>query len=183
MTSPATQSAKFHPAIIAIHWLTFLLIIAAYALMEFKGVFPKDSPERAIMKSLHFSIGISVLLLSFIRIVIRFMTKVPPIVPEPPAKQQLLAKLVHVALYGFMIGLPLIGILLVNSHGHGAVFWGVELPALIGEDKSLGHLFHEMHETVANLGYLLIGAHAAAGIYHHHKMKDNTLLRMSFLKK
>lgn len=177
------SSTKFHPAMISLHWLTFLLIIAVYALMEFKGIYPKDSPERALMKSLHFSIGISVLVLTLARIVVRILTKVPPIVPEPPAKQQLLAKLVHLALYGFLIAMPVIGMLMINSHGHNAHVWGIELPALIGEDKSLGRLFHEMHEVIANIGYLLIGTHAAAGIYHHHKMKDNTLLRMSFLKK
>ncbi|HBI9861939.1 TPA: cytochrome b/b6 domain-containing protein, partial [Escherichia coli] len=34
------------------------------------------------------------------------------------------------------------------------------------------------HETLANLGYFVIGLHAAAALAHHYFWKDNTLLRM-----
>ncbi len=35
-----------------------------------------------------------------------------------------------------------------------------------------------LHEAIGEFGYYLIGLHAAAALYHHHFMKDNTLLRM-----
>jgi len=72
---------KFHPALILIHWITALLIIAVYICMEFHDVFPKGSDPRRIMKSLHFMLGMSVLALVGVRLSIRFLTKVPPIVP------------------------------------------------------------------------------------------------------
>jgi len=34
------------------------------------------------------------------------------------------------------------------------------------------------HETLAPLGYWLIGLHAAAALFHHYLLKDNTLMRM-----
>ncbi|MDR2154682.1 MAG: cytochrome b/b6 domain-containing protein, partial [Burkholderiaceae bacterium] len=50
--------------------------------------------------------------------------------------------------------------------------------ALIGPDKALGKQIKEVHETVATIGYGLIGLHAAAALFHHYVMRDNTLLRM-----
>jgi cytochrome b561 len=37
----------------------------------------------------------------------------------------------------------------------------------------------EVHELGGNLGYVLIGGHAAVALFHHYWIKDNTLRRMS----
>ncbi|MGE9627421.1 cytochrome b, partial [Escherichia coli] len=39
-------------------------------------------------------------------------------------------------------------------------------------------LIKDIHETLANIGYFLIAAHAGAALFHHYVQKDNTLLRM-----
>jgi cytochrome b561 len=36
----------------------------------------------------------------------------------------------------------------------------------------------EIHETGGTVGYFLIGAHAAAALFHHYFLHDNTLRRM-----
>lgn len=36
----------------------------------------------------------------------------------------------------------------------------------------------EVHEVIGTLGYFLIGLHAAAALFHHYFIKDNTLVRM-----
>ena len=36
----------------------------------------------------------------------------------------------------------------------------------------------EIHELVRAFGYFLIGAHAAAVLFHHYIKRDNTLLNM-----
>lgn len=178
------QLKKFNPALISLHWLMLLLIIGSYVTMELSESFPEDSPEAFALKSNHFSLGVSILLLVVVRVVVRLVTQTPPIVPAPNAKQALMAKVMHLALYLFMFAMPITGWLMVNAHGYPVSFWGLlELPRLIGETESLGHFLHEAHEVGGSLGYFLIGLHAAAGLFHHYKVKDNTLLRMSFLKK
>jgi superoxide oxidase len=117
-----------------------------------------------------------------VRILIRIKSVVPPIVPAPSAKEEKVAVLMHVALYGFMLCMPILGWLIISSHGNSVPFWGIHLPALMGENKELHEIFHEMHEVGATIGYLLIGLHAVAGLLHHYKLKDNTLIRISFLK-
>lgn len=174
---------KFHPLLIALHWLMLLLIAAIYITMEFSDIFPKGSAERGLMKTTHFSLGISVLLLVVVRIAVRISTKVPPIIPAPNAMQDKLAKLMHLALYVFMIAMPLVGWLILSAHGKSVPFFGMTLPPLIPANEGLDDVLHELHEIGGNIGYFLIAAHAAAGLFHHYKLKDNTLLRMSFLKK
>lgn len=48
----------------------------------------------------------------------------------------------------------------------------------MGENKALGDLFKEIHETGGTIGYYLIGLHAVAALFHHYVMRDNTLVRM-----
>ena len=38
---------------IGLHWLTLLLMIAVYGLMEFRDIFPKGSAGRDLMKEFH----------------------------------------------------------------------------------------------------------------------------------
>lgn len=174
---------RFSPVLIALHWLMLLLIIGVYCAMEFRGIFPKGSDARDLMKLAHFMLGISILLLVLVRIGVRLTSQVPAILPAPKPWEELLAKAMHLALYGFMIAMPLLGWLMVNAHGNAVPFFGFELPQLVGADKVLGHQLEEIHESLATIGYFLIGAHAAAGLFHHYVKRDNTLLRMSMIKR
>lgn len=36
----------------------------------------------------------------------------------------------------------------------------------------------EIHEAGGTVGYVLVGLHAAAALFHHYVMRDNTLRRM-----
>ncbi|NOO26132.1 cytochrome B, partial [Klebsiella pneumoniae] len=42
-STPATHYARLS---IALHWLMLVLLAAVYALIELRGLFPKDSVER-----------------------------------------------------------------------------------------------------------------------------------------
>lgn len=77
-----------------------------------------------------------------------------------------------------MIGLPLAGWLILSAAGKPIPFFGMQLPPLVGQNIDLAKQIKEVHETVASISFTLIGAHAAAALYHHYKMRDNTLIRM-----
>jgi cytochrome b561 len=123
MTDNTSQLTKFNPIIIALHWLMLLLIVAVYLFVEFRGLFPRGSEPRELMKTLHFMLGISVFFLVLLRLVVRFSTKAPDIIPAPKFIEVLLAKLMHIALYIFMIGMPLLGWLILNANGKAVPFW------------------------------------------------------------
>ena len=169
---------RFGSLSIGLHWLVVILIIGVYATIELRGIFPKGSDARELMKHWHFMLGLSVFFLTFVRIGARVIAPNPRIEPDMPGWQHLAAKGTHLALYGLLIGLPLAGWLILSAAGKPIPFFGMELPALIGPNKELAGTIKELHESVATLGYWLIGLHAAAALVHHHLMRDNTLLRM-----
>lgn len=175
MNSPANR----YPALsIAAHWLTLVLLIAIYALIEFRDIFPKGTLGHDAMKTWHFMLGLTLFGLVFGRLALRWVFRAPPITPAPPRWQHALAQLMHAALYGFLIVMPILGWLTLSAKGKVIPFFGLELPALLPEDKALGHRLEELHETIGNIGFYLIGLHAAAGLFHHYVMRDDTLRRM-----
>lgn len=174
-STPATHYARLS---IALHWLMLVLLGAVYALIELRGLFPKDSVERNLMKDLHFMLGLSVFVLVWLRLAIRLSRPTPPIVPKPAAWQTGLAHLMHLALYLLMIFLPLAGWLILSAADKPVPFFGLELPHLIGPNPDQAKFIKGWHERIGSWGYWLIGLHALAGLYHHYVQRDNTLLRM-----
>lgn len=170
---------RYGSGLIALHWLTLLLLAAVYALIELRGIFPRGSSAHALMKTWHFMLGLTVLALLPIRLALRAAGgKAPAILPPMPAWQELLAKLMHLALYVFLLAMPVLGWLTLSAQGKPIPLFGLELPALLAADKDLGHRLEEIHETIGTIGYYLIGLHAAAALFHHYWTHDNTLRRM-----
>jgi len=178
VTSQSLSSQRYHLSLIAFHWLTLFLLVAIYALMEFKGIYDKGSAPRELMKSWHFILGLTLLLVTVARLVARTTFPAPAITPTPPLWQLRLAKVVHLALYLFLLVMPLLGWSTLSAAGKPIPFWGLHLPALLMPDEALARNLKEIHEILGRLGYGLIGLHAVAAIYHHHFMRDDTLLRI-----
>jgi superoxide oxidase len=172
------ENERYNKITIGLHWFMLLLLIAVYATIELRGIFPKGSAERMAMKTWHFMLGLSVLVLVIIRLFVRLRTTRPYIVPEPSRVQQLLARCMHFSLYALMICMPIAGWLILSGEGISVPFWGLELPPLMGENEALAKLIEEVHVTAGKVGYFLIGLHALAGLYHHYFVKDNTLKRI-----
>ncbi|MBE0588472.1 MAG: cytochrome B [Betaproteobacteria bacterium HGW-Betaproteobacteria-9] len=173
-----TTTPRYQRPLIALHWIMLLLLAAVYASIELRVLFPKGSDPRETIKALHFMLGLSVLALVTLRLALRLTTSAPAIQPAPSTGQQWLARVMHVALYVFMIGMPLAGWLYLSAKGKPIPFFGLSLPALMNPDAEFAHLVKEVHETVGVAGYWFIGLHAVAALFHHHVIKDNTLLRM-----
>ena len=163
---------------IVLHWLMLGLLAAVYACIELRELYPKGSDPREALKLWHYMLGLSVLVLVWLRLAVHMIGPVPRIEPDPARWQKLLAKLMHVALYVLMIGLPLAGWLILSAEGKPVPFFGLELPALVGENRDLAKVVEEIHETAGVAGYWLIGLHAAAALFHHYVVRDDTLRRM-----
>jgi len=172
------SAGRYGSLSIGIHWLMVLLFVAVYGAVELHELFEKGSALRAGLMTWHFMLGMLVFVLVWLRLAARLSGPTPAILPEPPGLQQLSSKLLHLALYALMIGMPLLGWLMLSADGKPVPFFGLELPALIGENKDLAELFEELHEVAGTTGYFLIALHTVAALYHHHIVRDNTLTRM-----
>jgi cytochrome b561 len=172
------STTRYGSLSISLHWLMLIVFIAVYATINLRELYEKGSDPREALKTWHFMLGMLAFALVWLRIVARFSDPTPGISPQPPHKQELAAKLLHLALYALMIGMPLTGWLLLSAAGKPIPFFGLELPALIGENKDLAKQIKELHEFVGTMGYFLIGLHAVAAFYHHYIVRDNTLTRI-----
>jgi len=179
----STNPNRYSSIIVGLHWFMLLLFIVVYVTMEFRGIFPKGSDARSLMKNLHFMLGVSILFLVVIRMAVRLSSPTPAIIPTPTFIENVLAKIMHVTLYAFMLLMPLLGWMVLSAEGHGVPFFGLELPPLMDADHDAAERMEDFHKLGGKIGYALIGLHALAGLFHHYIKRDNTLLRISLLKK
>lgn len=163
--------------LIGLHWLTLLLIVAAYAL----GTLLEDmtlSPLKLKLYSWHKWVGLLVLFLLPLRIALRLADKLDHRQGMTPFEIRASA-IVHGLLYLLLIAVPMFGWLNSSAAGFSVVWFGVlPLPDLVGKDKALAEVFEELHEGSVNLLVTLVALHAAAALYHHHVRGDGVLARM-----
>ena len=76
-------SEKYPSSRVALHWLTLLLLIAVYTVIDLREYFPKGSVTREGLKTWHFMLGLSVLVLVVVRLLLRWMRPGPALLQGP----------------------------------------------------------------------------------------------------
>ncbi|MCX8956241.1 cytochrome b561 [Erwinia psidii] len=160
------------------HWLTVMLLVIAYATIELKWLADRGTWQRNVVMITHFSAGVCVLLMMFTRVFLRTRHRTPPVVPPLKHWQTGLSHLVHTLLYALFIVLPVLGVSSRYLRGRDWSLFGLNMPVSAVSNPELASTLIDWHETLAPLGYWLIGLHAVAALFHHYVMKDNTLRRM-----
>ena len=173
--------ARYSPTLRRLHWLMAVLILAAYLLIEQRGLFPRGSGGRFAMMQGHFWVGIAIFVLAWWRLVARRRDGAPPVTPPLDRWSALGAKAIHVALYAFFIVMPLLGMATAWTDGKAVMlpFTDIALPALLAEDKDLAHQLEDLHGSIGEAFYWVIGLHVLAALYHHFVRRDDTLRRMT----
>jgi len=169
---------RYTKTAVILHWLIALLIFAAFPL----GLYMHDlplSPTKLRLYSYHKWIGVTVFLFAVIRVYWR-STHRPPVLPDTMLRwEKIAAESVHHLLYILIFIVPVTGWLMSSAKGFQTVWFGVlPLPDLVGKNKELGDLLHEVHEM---LNYIMLGlviAHVGAAIKHHFIERDDILTRM-----
>lgn len=175
----AAAFARYDAVAIAFHWLMFVLVAVAYAAIELRGFTDKGTAARMVAMEVHKWSGALVLALIVPRLLWRAMRGAPA--PEAyPRLGQLAGAAVHGLLYLFLVAQPILGILMMNAAGRELMLPGTDigLPPLIAPDAARKDLLGEIHETIGNAFYLVIGLHAMAALFHHYMLGDNTMRRM-----
>jgi cytochrome b561 len=176
---PHANAPRYPLTMIRLHWLTFVLVVLAYIFMEFREIFDRGTPGREFMKATHYSLGLTILALTLARLVVKVTGPAAPVIsPALAPWQQTAATLGHIAIYAFLIAMPLLGWATLSAEGDPVPYLGFELPALVGPDKVLSGRLEELHEIGGKIGYVLLGGHALLSIIHHAVFKDTTLIRM-----
>ncbi|TYC55703.1 cytochrome b [Rhodobacterales bacterium] len=158
-----TKPAAYSPFHILLHWVIAALILFQLIFGESIKDFGRALRDggtagtmTAIMGNAHIWVGVSILVLTLLRLVVRGLHGVPA--PAPSSRvQELAARAVHVLLYLLMIVVPITGLL--------AWFGGL-------------HTAGEIHELGKPAFIILIGLHIAGALYHQFALKDHLIRRM-----
>ncbi len=164
-----------------LHWIIAVLIIFMIGLGIYMTEFlSKESSNRLEIYSLHKSIGVLLIILVFMRFINRFINK-PPKLPESISKlDRTLAGFGHIALYAFMIIVPISGYLMSNSYGYPVHFFSIEMPFLVGKNFENAALFSKIHYYAGYTILALVIIHILAVIKHRFfdKAENDVLKRM-----
>lgn len=174
-------SARYSPVAIAFHWLLALAIIGSLSL----GLYMSDlpfSPSRLKLYNWHKWAGVSILLLSALRLLWR-LTHRPPADLPMPAWQASAAHWTHRLLYLLFFAVPLAGWAYSSAAGFPIVWFGVlPLPDFVPVDKALAAAFKLAHKLLAYGLAGLVLVHLGAALKHHFIDRDGLLQRMSPFK-
>lgn len=172
------QRVAYSPGLIALHWLSALLIAGVLVVGWLMGDMPKGV-EKSNMMSLHQTLGVTVVVLAFLRLVLRRLQGVPPVELATPADK--LAAMVQVALYGFMLLVPVLGYLTSSFGGHPVNLLGgaVSLPLLTAQNHDVHEQMGDLHQAMAYVMLALIALHVAGALKHHLILKDGVLAKMA----
>lgn len=173
---------RYHPALVALHWLLALLLIVGLVMGRFLlDPIPETDPAKLDALRSHMIAGLLILALMVIRLVVRLRTAHPPEADIGVPALNKVARLAHWALYLAVFGLIASGIGMSILAGlPPIVFGGSGDPLPISFDDLPPRMAHGIFATAL---MLLIAGHIAAALYHQFARKDGLLARMWFGKR
>ena len=146
---------------ILLHWLIAALVLFQLIFGESMGEV-KDALEQGVvpdpaeqtMADAHYWVGIAILVLVALRLIVRVTQGAPAPIGAGP--QLLIAKVIHAIFYLLLVAVPVTGLLAVYVN------------------EEIG----EVHEIGKPLFIAFIVLHVLGALFHHFKLKDETLRRM-----
>ena len=162
---------------ITLHWLLALLILGSLSLGLYMADLPL-TPLRLKLFNWHKWAGMTILLLSALRLLWRLGHRPPPHLPMP-AWQERAAHATHGTLYLLFFAVPVAGWAYSSASGFPVVLFGVlPLPDWVPVSRPLAAAFKAAHEVLAWALALLIALHVGAALKHHFIDRDALLRRM-----
>ncbi|MEE8631045.1 MULTISPECIES: cytochrome b [Methylobacterium] len=171
---------------IVLHWLIALgiLVLLGLGLAMTRG--PLSPMDRFAFYQWHKSVGLTVLVLMGVRLAWRHFHKPPPLPAAMPKAERRAASAAHLALYGLLLAMPLVGWAMVSASPYNipTVLYGVipwpHLPVLpeLPNKAAVEGVLKLVHSYGAWLLMALLLLHVGAALRHHLVLRDDTLWRM-----
>lgn len=163
-----------------LHWGTVLALLVIGALGLWIAFAPPETESTKLrLYNIHESLGITVLLVTLLRLGWRWRHPPPPIEPPLPPLLQRAAFASHAALYAILLVQPVVGLLATSAWGFPPTYFELfPIPDPIGKNEALAPLLSAVHAWTALALLLLVALHAGAAFWHHRVRRDNTLRRM-----
>lgn len=172
------RGARYSGVAMLLHWAIAIAVIVNWRLAEGAQEGPKEA--GAALMATHKAIGMTILLLTLLRIAWRLAHKPPELAIHLAAWERFLARTVHAVFYILLISLPLIGWIASSAFGKPIDLFGLfQIPALpFAHDPKGGEEAFEVHQFLGNAMVYLIGLHILGALKHTLWDKDGELWRM-----
>ena len=119
----------------ALHWMVFALVFASFWI----GLSMVDlpvSPQRIRDTALHKSIGVSIFLVTALRLLWRQLKPPPPLPASMPTWEKTAAGVSHLLLYLLVLAVPVSGWIMSSALGFPTRLFGLaQLPDLIDRNR------------------------------------------------
>ena len=173
---PLQTAARYRLGAIGFHWVMFVLVVIVGVLGLLHDSWPKQT--QAFWINIHAMFGLILWVLLFVRLIWRIRHP-PPTLPQELGKYSLrLSGPMHLALYGLMFTIPIIGTVTFIWHGRVFDFGLFQLNPGVHSNRAVFHPTENIHGYLSYTLFALAGAHASAALWHHFVRRDGVLRNM-----
>jgi cytochrome b561 len=169
------QRSRHDPVTVVLHWVTAGLVVALWTIGQTVDFFPNGA-MRIDYRSIHIMLGAILAVVILTRLAWRLVRRVD----LPPIDRGLLlviAQTTHWALYALLVVTIGLGVPYAWARGD-SIFNAFMIPQMVPGDRALAHQIGDWHALAANALLIVAGVHAAAALFHHYILRDETLRRM-----
>lgn len=172
-----SSATRYGTVAVALHWITALAILVLFLSGMRAGDAVLDADKVGIL-SVHAPLGLSVLVLTLLRILWWRVADTKPAVVGGMARwQEVASHAVHGLLYLMLVVMGASGVALFLSSGTGEVVFGGAPGPLPDLD---GLALRAVHGIGATLTLVLVAVHVVAALWHQFGMRDGLMRRMWF---
>jgi cytochrome b561 len=172
-----TTSSRYGAGAQAFHWLTVMLVLAAYVLSK-SDRYSLYSAAADGLRRIHETLGVLVFIVVLLRLLWRLIDSAPP--KQPMSRwMAAAAKLVQFALYALLIAIPATAVLGTWLEGIPLTLLGLDISAQIAPARGLGQLIMQIHAILGNAILWVAGVHAAAALFHQFYLRDQVFWSMT----
>jgi cytochrome b561 len=173
-----TSSGRYSAGAMILHWAIAIAVIANWQIAEKAEHLPEAEAYDVMVW--HFQIGMTILVLTVLRIVWRLTHPRPPLGTHLKPWERFLAKAVHALFYVLLIALPLLGWIAMSGYKYAVPMFGLfEWPVLpLGFGEDTGHEILDVHASLGTAMLVLIALHVLGALKHTIFDRDDTLWKM-----
>lgn len=172
-----STSSRYGVGAKVLHWLSVLLVLAAYVLSNGDG-YSLYSAAADGLRRIHEALGVILFIVVVLRLLWRLIDSTPAKPPMLPW-MAVAAKLVHFTLYALLIAIPATAVLGTWLEGIPVTLPGFDIAPQITKAHGLGQLIMEVHATLGNAILWIAGVHTSAALFHYFYLRDEVFQSMA----